>query len=122
MKLFIREVNAFKPFNLSQDALVRFHVIEVTSDVGADGDTYATNVIENDNNQTKPKQPLNAQKDYLLLLCFHHIISDGWSIDLFIKDTIQFYQHFSYQQALPELYQTEASYQSCQYPRLTWQY
>ncbi len=40
-------------------------------------------------------------QDHILLLCLHHIIADGWSLDIIINDLIAFYLH--QQQGLPEL-------------------
>lgn len=36
-----------------------------------------------------------GREDYLLLLTFHHIVSDGWSIGLFIKELSAFYAAYS---------------------------
>ncbi|HEV2961541.1 MAG TPA: amino acid adenylation domain-containing protein, partial [Candidatus Angelobacter sp.] len=33
-----------------------------------------------------------AEQDHLLLLTMHHIISDGWSLDIFVKEVAAFYQ------------------------------
>ncbi|HEY9032466.1 MAG TPA: amino acid adenylation domain-containing protein, partial [Pseudomonadales bacterium] len=33
--------------------------------------------------------------DYVLLLCMHHIISDGWSMDILLRDLLALYRHFS---------------------------
>ncbi len=52
------------PFNLSQDNLIRVSLIPV------------------------------AKEENILLFTMHHIISDGWSLDIFIKELSIFYQSY----------------------------
>ena len=59
------------PFNLSNDALIRMELVEHSPS-------------------------LSQSQDYLLLLSIHHIIADGWSIDIFIRDLIAHYQHLAF--------------------------
>jgi amino acid adenylation domain-containing protein len=33
-----------------------------------------------------------GQEDHLLLLTMHHIVSDGWSLDIFVRETAVFYE------------------------------
>ncbi len=66
----ICEAEALKPFDLSQEPLLR--ALLLTLDEG----------------------------EYLLMLCMHHIISDGWSIQIIAKELSQFYNHYAFQQAL----------------------
>lgn len=40
-----------------------------------------------------------APEEYVLLLVMHHIVSDGWSINIFIREIVALYQAFS--QGLP---------------------
>jgi NRPS condensation-like uncharacterized protein/acyl carrier protein len=46
-----------------------------------------------------------AQNDHILLLVMHHIVTDGWSMGVFIEELTTLYQAFSTQQSspLPEL-------------------
>ena len=43
---------------------------------------------------------LNAQ-DYILLLSMHHIVSDGWSVDLMFQELAKFYEAFATGQPVP---------------------
>lgn len=35
-----------------------------------------------------------GEKSYILLICLHHIISDGWSRNILLRELLQFYEHF----------------------------
>ena len=55
-------------------------------------------------------------EDHLLLLTMHHIISDGWSLDIFVRETGAFYQailagHFPTLEPLPFQYADYAIWQ-----------
>jgi amino acid adenylation domain-containing protein len=47
----------------------------------------------------------SAKPEYVLLACIHHIISDGWSMDVLLHEIVTLYQAFSKGEAspLPEL-------------------
>ncbi|MEH2313993.1 MAG: condensation domain-containing protein [Nostoc sp.] len=66
---------AQQPFNLSQAALLRAKLLHLT------------------------------QQEHMLLLVMHHIISDGWSIGILIRELAEIYEAFSYglPSPLPEL-------------------
>ncbi|NRA42941.1 MAG: amino acid adenylation domain-containing protein, partial [Pseudomonadales bacterium] len=64
-----------KPFQLDREPLLRFQLID-------------TDKLEH--------------HSYTLLFAFHHIIADGWSIDIFIKDLIGFYQHYAFAAEKPK--------------------
>ncbi|QWA30646.1 non-ribosomal peptide synthetase [Pseudomonas sp. RC3H12] len=53
-----------------------------------------------------------AAEDYVLLVCMHHIVSDGWSMDVMVKEFVHSYQAFSQGQApqLPALAVQYADY------------
>ncbi|MEG3971751.1 amino acid adenylation domain-containing protein, partial [Microcoleus sp. T2B6] len=57
-------VEANRPFNLEQEPLLRGEVLQL------------------------------GEKEYLLLLTMHHIISDGWSLGVFVKELTKLYQAF----------------------------
>ncbi|BAS60155.1 amino acid adenylation domain protein (plasmid) [Leptolyngbya boryana NIES-2135] len=42
-----------------------------------------------------------AENDFVLLLTMHHIVSDGWSIGVFIQEMVQLYTAFAEEQASP---------------------
>jgi len=42
-----------------------------------------------------------GEKEYVLLLNMHHIVSDGWSTDVFIREAIVLYNAFSTDEASP---------------------
>jgi amino acid adenylation domain-containing protein/non-ribosomal peptide synthase protein (TIGR01720 family) len=42
-----------------------------------------------------------AENDFVLLLTMHHIVSDGWSIGVFIEEIVQLYAAFSQGQSSP---------------------
>ncbi len=67
--------NAQNPFNLAQDLLLRVHLF-----------------------QLKPSE-------FVVLLTLHHIISDGWSMEIFIRELISIYTAFCNHKPspLPEL-------------------
>jgi amino acid adenylation domain-containing protein/non-ribosomal peptide synthase protein (TIGR01720 family) len=67
------------PFDLTQDGLLRVQLLQLATD------------------------------DYLLLFCMHHIISDGWSIEILTRE-------------LAEFYAAAISGQAAQLPELTIQY
>ncbi|MBI6899466.1 amino acid adenylation domain-containing protein [Pseudomonas putida] len=50
-----------------------------------------------------------AAEDYVLLVCMHHIVSDGWSMDVMVKEFVHSYQAFSQGQA-PQLPALEVQY------------
>ncbi|MCF3609346.1 amino acid adenylation domain-containing protein, partial [Planktothrix agardhii 1033] len=62
---------SFKPFDLANEALVR-----------------ATLIVLNNN-------------EYWLLLCLHHVISDGWSIGVFIEELTALYNAYNQGQPSP---------------------
>jgi amino acid adenylation domain-containing protein/non-ribosomal peptide synthase protein (TIGR01720 family) len=66
---------ALCPFRLDQPPLLRMRLIRVAAD------------------------------DHILLMTFHHIISDGWSIDIFVRELASLYDAFLLHKssALPEL-------------------
>jgi amino acid adenylation domain-containing protein len=66
---------ARKPFNLEQDLLIRTSLIQLSA------------------------------TEYIILLTMHHIVSDGWSIGIFIKELTTLYTAFAQGQTspLPEL-------------------
>ena len=66
---------AQKPFDLTHDSLIRFTLIQV------------------------------ADTEYILLLTMHHIVSDGWSIDILVQEIATLYQAFIVDKPspLPEL-------------------
>jgi len=57
-------VEANRPFNLEQEPLLRGEVLQV------------------------------GETEYLLLLTMHHIISDGWSLGVFVRELTELYQAF----------------------------
>ena len=70
-----------KPFNLSTEPLIRMELVEHQSE----------SIFE-----SSSATALSHQPDFLLLLSIHHIIADGWSIDIFVRDLIAYYQHFAF--------------------------
>ncbi|MBV4507382.1 amino acid adenylation domain-containing protein [Pseudomonas sp. BW13M1] len=50
-----------------------------------------------------------AAEDYVLLVSMHHIVSDGWSMDVMVKEFVHSYQAFSQGQA-PQLPALEVQY------------
>jgi len=68
-----------KPFSLSQEPLARFELIE---------------------RQAPAFEQFSSHSEYLLLIALHHIIADGWSIDILMAEIIQLYQHYAYQAPL----------------------
>ncbi|MCU7496663.1 MAG: amino acid adenylation domain-containing protein [Ignavibacteria bacterium] len=58
-------------FNLSGDLLSRFTLVKITND------------------------------EHVLLVIMHHIITDGWSMSIFIRELIHFYGSFNGGQAMP---------------------
>lgn len=42
---------------------------------------------------------LSADK-YILLICMHHVVSDGWSIEIMLKELSEFYNHYVLQKPL----------------------
>lgn len=73
--LRLANVEARKPFNLSEGPLIRFSLLQLDSD------------------------------DHVVLLNMHHIISDGWSMGVLIREIAVLYSTFSHGKAspLPEL-------------------
>ncbi|MGF1488110.1 MAG: amino acid adenylation domain-containing protein, partial [Prochloraceae cyanobacterium] len=71
----IAKEEAFKPFDLSKPPLVRFTLFKL------------------------------REREHVLLITIHHIICDGWSIGVFIKELSSLYQAFAAEQPspLPEL-------------------
>jgi hypothetical protein len=57
-------VEANRPFNLDQEPLLRGEVLQL------------------------------GETEYLLLLTMHHIISDGWSLGVFVRELTELYQAF----------------------------
>jgi len=69
------ERHAVRPFNLAEDALLRVLLIR------------------------------KGRREHLLLVNMHHMIADGWSVDVLLGELAAFYRSFSDKQAspLPEL-------------------
>lgn len=65
----------YTPFDLHHDALFRAELIEVS---------------QSDNTRFSE----SANQQYMLMLNLHHIIADGWSIDILMHDARQLYTHF----------------------------
>ncbi|MBE2202015.1 MAG: amino acid adenylation domain-containing protein, partial [Anaerolinea sp.] len=61
---------AQQPFDLAQDTLLRTSLIRLNPD------------------------------DYIMLLTMHHIVADGWSTAIFIRELTAFYQAFAYERPL----------------------
>ena len=91
---------------------LRVHDLSNTS--GAEQETEAQRLIDQDSRQpfdlaTGPLLRLTLLKfhsnEYLLLVNMHHIISDGWSINIFMRELAILYDAFSKEKAspLPEL-------------------
>ncbi len=64
-------LEANKPFNLSKDPLARVSLIVL------------------------------SEQQYVLLLTLHHIISDGWSLGVFVQELVQYYQAFIHRRPVP---------------------
>ena len=77
---------AGKSFDLSQAPLIRMRFL----------------ALDKANNQNEAS---SAEQDTLLLLTMHHIISDGWSMSVFIKEFTELYEAFRHhrENPLPEL-------------------
>ncbi len=67
--------DALKPFDLANGPLIRWKLIQIYND------------------------------EYLLLICMHHIISDGWSVEILVKELAAIYTSVvnNSEVALPEL-------------------
>ncbi|HKI01669.1 MAG TPA: amino acid adenylation domain-containing protein, partial [Thermoanaerobaculia bacterium] len=80
LKAIARE-EALRPFDLAAGPLVRARLLRLTGENGAAGDEHA------------------------LLLTMHHIVSDGWSMGILIREVAAFYESFATGEpaALPEL-------------------
>lgn len=77
---------AGKSFDLSQAPLMRMRFL----------------ALDKVNNQNETN---STEQDTLLLLTMHHIISDGWSMSVFIREFTELYEAFRHQREnpLPEL-------------------
>ena len=67
----LAQQEAIQPFNLATQALVR-----------------ATLVVQ-------------SETEHVLLLCMHHIVSDGWSMGVFIQELVALYNAYSQDQTSP---------------------
>jgi amino acid adenylation domain-containing protein/FkbM family methyltransferase len=56
---------AERPFNLTTGPLLRLHLLRITPE------------------------------EHILLICVHHSIADGWSMDIFVREFTAFYRHFT---------------------------
>ncbi len=68
--LQICEAEVMRPFDLSKAPLIRGLLVTLSPD------------------------------KYLLLICMHHVVSDGWSIEIMLKELSEFYNHFSFQKTV----------------------
>ena len=74
-----------KPFDFNNETLFRGLLLELL-------ESNTTN-----NKQKRHNEPnvVNKSKEYILILTFHHIISDGWSNGIFNKELSECYNSYS---------------------------
>ncbi len=90
----IAELAARRPYDLAQGPLLRSSLLKLGSDGGRGG---------------------RGGREHVLLLGMHHIVSDGWSLGVFVRELGALYR----QESLPELPIQFADYAAWQRQRLT---